>query len=348
MRDRSGRALARSTPGWPPRPAGPRARRRRGAGRADPRDPRRRHRAGRAADHRRAQRRRTARGEGQPQAGRAGDARSTASPGCGCAAGSAPPSPSPPTRRCPTCWAGTSPRPRRTSATSATSPTCRSADGDEPVPGHGDRLLLPPAGRVGGRRPHAHRAGRRRAVRGPRHPRARWPGRSSTPTTEPSTRSKAFAQLCAELGVTQSMGAVGTSADNALAESFNATLKRETLQGAHCLARRGDVPPGGVPVGDPLQHPPPPLLVRPASPQRLRTDSTPLRCGSLRNRPPRVHYPGVRPRSLPSAVTSKAHRRVNAWSRQNRSIRCSKCTIRSRRRGLITRTVPLATIRNPV
>ncbi len=45
--------------------------------------------------------------------------------------------------------------------------------------------------------------------------------------------SKTFAQLCAQLGVTQSMGAVGTSADNALAESFNATLKRETLQGAH-------------------------------------------------------------------------------------------------------------------
>jgi transposase InsO family protein len=43
--------------------------------------------------------------------------------------------------------------------------------------------------------------------------------------------SKAFAQVCAELGVTQSMGAVGTSADNALAESFNATLKRETLRG---------------------------------------------------------------------------------------------------------------------
>ncbi|GAA1692761.1 hypothetical protein GCM10009733_105940 [Nonomuraea maheshkhaliensis] len=28
------------------------------------------------------------------------------------------------------------------------------------------------------------------------------------------------------------MGAVGSSADNAAAESFNATLKRETLQGA--------------------------------------------------------------------------------------------------------------------
>ena len=45
--------------------------------------------------------------------------------------------------------------------------------------------------------------------------------------------SKTFAEVCAQLGVTQSMGAVGTSADNALAESFNATLKRETLQGAN-------------------------------------------------------------------------------------------------------------------
>ena len=42
--------------------------------------------------------------------------------------------------------------------------------------------------------------------------------------------SKDYARLCARLGVTQSMGAVGTSADNALAESFNATLKREVLQ----------------------------------------------------------------------------------------------------------------------
>ena len=45
--------------------------------------------------------------------------------------------------------------------------------------------------------------------------------------------SRAFAELCTELEVTQSMGAVGTSADNALAESFNATLKRETLRGGH-------------------------------------------------------------------------------------------------------------------
>ncbi|MEV6790156.1 IS3 family transposase [Micrococcus luteus] len=43
--------------------------------------------------------------------------------------------------------------------------------------------------------------------------------------------SKAYAALCAQLGVLQSMGAVGTGADNSLAESFNAALKRELLQG---------------------------------------------------------------------------------------------------------------------
>ena len=44
--------------------------------------------------------------------------------------------------------------------------------------------------------------------------------------------SKAYAALCEQLKVTQSMGAVGTSADNSLAESVNATLKRELLEGA--------------------------------------------------------------------------------------------------------------------
>jgi transposase InsO family protein len=43
--------------------------------------------------------------------------------------------------------------------------------------------------------------------------------------------SKAFAAACTAAGVRQSMSAVGSSADNALAESFNATFKRETLQG---------------------------------------------------------------------------------------------------------------------
>ncbi|GAA0492693.1 hypothetical protein GCM10009532_15220 [Microbacterium aurantiacum] len=43
--------------------------------------------------------------------------------------------------------------------------------------------------------------------------------------------SKAYAALCEQLKVTQSMGAVGSSADNSLAESVNATLKRELLEG---------------------------------------------------------------------------------------------------------------------
>ncbi|MET9700027.1 hypothetical protein ABZY31_24350 [Streptomyces sp. NPDC006529] len=36
-----------------------------------------------------------------------------------------------------------------------------------------------------------------------------------------------------QLGVTRLMGVVGTSADNAACESFHASLKRETLHGAH-------------------------------------------------------------------------------------------------------------------
>ncbi|EWM10024.1 transposase [Kutzneria sp. 744] len=43
--------------------------------------------------------------------------------------------------------------------------------------------------------------------------------------------SRAFAQACHAAGVIQSMGAVGSSADNAAAESLNAAFKRETLQG---------------------------------------------------------------------------------------------------------------------
>jgi len=40
--------------------------------------------------------------------------------------------------------------------------------------------------------------------------------------------SKDFAVLCTQLGVIRSMGKVGTSADNAMAESFNASLKPDS------------------------------------------------------------------------------------------------------------------------
>ena len=48
--------------------------------------------------------------------------------------------------------------------------------------------------------------------------------------------SKAYAKLCTRFGVKQSMGVVGSSADNALAESFNAALKRELLEGRPAFA----------------------------------------------------------------------------------------------------------------
>ena len=52
--------------------------------------------------------------------------------------------------------------------------------------------------------------------------------------------SKAFAAACHTAGIRQSMSAVGSSADNALAESFNATLKRETLQGRRAFTDERD------------------------------------------------------------------------------------------------------------
>ncbi len=50
--------------------------------------------------------------------------------------------------------------------------------------------------------------------------------------------SGTFQKACRELGVRQSMGAVGTSADNALAESFNAALKREVLKDDRTFANQ--------------------------------------------------------------------------------------------------------------
>jgi transposase InsO family protein len=52
--------------------------------------------------------------------------------------------------------------------------------------------------------------------------------------------SRAFANACQDAGVRLSMSAVGSSADNAAAESFNATLKRETLQGRRAFTDERD------------------------------------------------------------------------------------------------------------
>ncbi|MDN6457843.1 MAG: integrase core domain-containing protein, partial [Yaniella sp.] len=50
--------------------------------------------------------------------------------------------------------------------------------------------------------------------------------------------SRAFQGTCTQLGIKQSMGSIGTSADNALAESFNAALKREVLQDSKTFANQ--------------------------------------------------------------------------------------------------------------
>ncbi|WP_435875831.1 IS3 family transposase [Saccharopolyspora shandongensis] len=53
--------------------------------------------------------------------------------------------------------------------------------------------------------------------------------------------SRAFADACREAGVIQSMGAVGSSADNAAAESLSAAFKREILQGSRWWDSERDV-----------------------------------------------------------------------------------------------------------
>ena len=111
-----------------------------------------------------------------------GDARPRHREGCGCAAGSAPPSPSLPISGCLIGCVGTSPPLR---------PTQRYV---------GDIIYLPLA--------------------------------------DGSNLYLATVIDCFSRRLTQPMGVVGTSADNALAETFNASLKRETLQGAHAWLHR--------------------------------------------------------------------------------------------------------------
>lgn len=50
--------------------------------------------------------------------------------------------------------------------------------------------------------------------------------------------SKAYKALCEQLGITQSMGSIGDSYDNAMAESFFASLKRELVDNAHYSTRQ--------------------------------------------------------------------------------------------------------------
>lgn len=99
----------------------------------------------------------------------------------------------------------------------------------QPVPGHGDRLLLATAGRLVGRGPHAHRAhrGRARGCRGD----PRQPGRRDLPFgPRIGLCIERFRHVVCRARRDTVDGAVGTSTYNSLAEAFNATFKREVLQ----------------------------------------------------------------------------------------------------------------------
>ena len=80
-----------------------------------------------------------------------------------------------------------------------------------------------------------------------------WRVLCSMPITEVSTPQRDFATLCADLGVVQSMGGVGSSADNALAESFNATPQTRDPARPQPVGRCCYLPPRSVPLARPLQ-----------------------------------------------------------------------------------------------
>ena len=77
-------------------------------------------------------------------------------------------------------------------------------------------------------RPHARRAGHRRAGDGARPPQAR---RRADPPFRPGLpiRRLAFGQQARDAGIAMSMGSKGDCFDNAVAESFFATLKKELV-----------------------------------------------------------------------------------------------------------------------
>ena len=74
--------------------------------------------------------------------------------------------------------------------------------------------------------------------------------------------SSAFGARCSELGVPRSIGAVGTSADNARAESFNATMKREVLRERKVFCQSTALPARGLSLVHQIQHPTPAFMVR--------------------------------------------------------------------------------------
>lgn len=73
--------------------------------------------------------------------------------------------------------------------------------------------------------------------------------------------SEIFKEYCRAQGVRQSMGAVGTSADHLLAESFNTTIKREVLKDRKVFFCDTAMPKGYLQILRPVPHQAPAHLV---------------------------------------------------------------------------------------
>ena len=82
--------------------------------------------------------------------------------------------------------------------------------------------------------------------------------------------SKDFAQLCAEPGGDPVDGRGRHQRRQRAGRVVQRHPQTRDVAGRARLARRGDLPPRGVRLGRPLQHPPPPLLLRTTVPDRLR------------------------------------------------------------------------------
>ncbi|MFD6094884.1 DUF3732 domain-containing protein [Nocardiopsis flavescens] len=90
------------------------------------------------------------------------------------------------------------------------------------------------------------------------------------------------------------MGAIGSSTDNAAAESFNATLKPETRARGR-VRKRGGVAAHGVPVGPLLQHSSSSLTLWERVSERLRVLQSVYDSDRGVINHPRVQHPGLSP-----------------------------------------------------
>ena len=116
------------------------------------------------------------------------------------------------------------------------------------------------------RHPHrAHRRDRHPAHRRRGHRRSGAQTRRTTPTPRPPQRLKALT------GQTVESKIISRIKRRQRARGVVQRLAQaRDVAGRACLARPRHVSAGGVRLGEPLQHPPPSLLLRPAAPDRLR------------------------------------------------------------------------------